>query len=162
MKITIIPSDSLVGIDGVFRHVNVSDVDSSIHAIQFNTANSEGEVEFRPDVLVPHEVPAPTEDDPAAVRVVQVRPGNKRISEFPEMQAFIDRWTAAAPPPPPPPLPAPMLAIIETEASNPITHRALREFFIGFGEANPAFKSTLLYQRVKTVDDAIKAERAKL
>lgn len=52
--------------------------------------------------------------------------------------------------------------ITKMEASNPITHRALREFFLGFGEAQPAFKDTLLYKRVKAVDDAIRAERAKL
>lgn len=57
---------------------------------------------------------------------------------------------------------APLRAILGLENENPITHRALREFFLGFGEANPAFKATLLYQRVKTIDDAIKAERAKL
>jgi hypothetical protein len=61
-----------------------------------------------------------------------------------------------------PPAPSPIEVITETEQRNPITHRALREFFIGFGEAQPAFKETLLYKRVKAVDDAIKAERAKL
>lgn len=53
-------------------------------------------------------------------------------------------------------------AILGIESGNPITHRALREFFIGFGTVNPAFQQTLLYQRCKAVDDAIKAERAKL
>jgi hypothetical protein len=56
----------------------------------------------------------------------------------------------------------PLQEILKIETTNPITHRALREFFIGFGEVNPAFKSTLLYQRVKAADDAIKSERAKL
>lgn len=58
--------------------------------------------------------------------------------------------------------PQPIQNIVSIETQNPITHRALREFFLGFGEANPAFKATLLYQRVKSVDDAIKAERVKL
>ncbi len=57
---------------------------------------------------------------------------------------------------------APLRVIDRIERDNPITHRALREFFLGFGEVNPAFKATLLYQRVKAADDAIKAERAKL
>ncbi len=48
------------------------------------------------------------------------------------------------------------------ESAAPFTHRALREFFIGFGAVNPQFQATLLYQRAKAVDDAIKAERAKL
>lgn len=57
---------------------------------------------------------------------------------------------------------APLHNINGLERDNPIAHRALREFFLGFGEAQPAFKDTLLYKRVKTVDDAIKVERAKL
>lgn len=57
---------------------------------------------------------------------------------------------------------APLRTITGIEAENPITHRALREFFLGIGEVNPAFKATLLYTRVKAIDDAIRAERAKL
>lgn len=56
----------------------------------------------------------------------------------------------------------PIKAIVNIEQQNPITHRALREFFIGFGAVNPSFQATLLYQRAKAVDDAIKVERAKL
>ena len=48
------------------------------------------------------------------------------------------------------------------ESAAPFTHRALREFFIGFGAVNPQFQATLLYQRAKAVDDAIREERAKL
>lgn len=57
---------------------------------------------------------------------------------------------------------APLRTIVGIESSHPITHRALREFFLGFGEVNPAFKATLLYTRVKAIDDAIKLERVKL
>ena len=53
-------------------------------------------------------------------------------------------------------------AIVGMESATPFTHRALREFFIGFGAVNAAFQTTLLYQRAKAVDDAIKIERAKL
>jgi hypothetical protein len=56
----------------------------------------------------------------------------------------------------------PLRRITETENSNPITHRALREFFIGFGELHPEFKVTPLYKRVKAVDDMIAADRAVL
>ena len=56
----------------------------------------------------------------------------------------------------------PLEAIAEIEQTNPITHRALREFFLAFGELYPASKASLLYQRVKSTDDAIKIERAKL
>lgn len=61
---------------------------------------------------------------------------------------------------------APSVVAVETivslEQASPFTHRALREFFIGFGAVNPQFQATLLYQRAKAVDDAIKVERAKL
>lgn len=62
----------------------------------------------------------------------------------------------------PVPSPTPLQVIVQVEQSNPFTHRALREFFIGFGDINPAFKTTLLYQRAKAADDLIRAERAKL
>lgn len=55
-----------------------------------------------------------------------------------------------------------LIVIQSIENANPFTHRALREFFIGFGDINPAFKATLLYQRAKAADDLIRAERAKL
>jgi hypothetical protein len=52
--------------------------------------------------------------------------------------------------------------IVGLESINPITHRALREFFIGFGDQFPQFKETHLYQECKRVDDLIRVERAKL
>jgi hypothetical protein len=60
------------------------------------------------------------------------------------------------------PMGTPLRAIQNIEVGNPFTHRALREFFIGFGDINPAFKATLMYQRAKAADDLIRAERAKL
>jgi hypothetical protein len=59
-------------------------------------------------------------------------------------------------------LPEPVKTILSIERVNPITHRALREFFIGFGDQFPQFKETRLYQRCKEVDDLIRVERAKL
>ncbi len=60
------------------------------------------------------------------------------------------------------PAATPTAVIMKLERDAPFTHRSLREFFIGFGAVNPQFQATLLYQRAKAVDDAIKAERAKL
>lgn len=57
---------------------------------------------------------------------------------------------------------APLRNIERMEGEHPITHRSLREFFLAFGELYPASKESLLYIRVKAVDDAIKLERAKL
>lgn len=88
-------------------------------------------------------------------------PSDSRNSDWQEYQ----RWLAAGnvpEPADPDPAETPAGKIVQMEATNPITHRALREFFIDFGEAHPAFKDTLLYKRVKAVDDAIKLERAKL
>lgn len=78
-------------------------------------------------------------------------PGEQELpDDHPDVQAYLN-----------PPI-TPLKSIGSLEQQNPITHRALREFFIGFGEVNEAFKATLLYQRAKAVDDAIKLERAKL
>ena len=56
----------------------------------------------------------------------------------------------------------PLENIKALERENPITHRGQREFYLGFGEAYPQFKETHLYKEAKRVDDAIRAERAKL
>ena len=75
-KVTIIADDKVVGVDGEFRKVDLSALDSDIHAVQWDGVN--GHVEFR---------------NPK--RVV-------RISSIIPYQSFIDLWTAAAPPPPSP------------------------------------------------------------
>ncbi len=46
MKITIITADSLVGVNGVFRAVDLSDIDETVHAVQFDTGSNTGHVEF--------------------------------------------------------------------------------------------------------------------
>jgi hypothetical protein len=52
--------------------------------------------------------------------------------------------------------------IQEIEQKNPITHRALRELILTIGEAFPAGKNTVFYQRVLQTELAIQVERAKL
>lgn len=52
--------------------------------------------------------------------------------------------------------------IVAIEIANPITHRALRELILSIGEAFPAAKDTVFYQRVLQVELAIRAERSKL
>jgi hypothetical protein len=56
----------------------------------------------------------------------------------------------------------PLLTIERIERDNPITHRALRELILTIGEAYPAGKNTVFYQRVLAAELAIQAERAKL
>jgi len=58
--------------------------------------------------------------------------------------------------------PLAMQTIERLEQENPITHRGQREFYLGFGAAFPQFQETHLYKEAKRVDDAIRAERAKL
>jgi hypothetical protein len=57
---------------------------------------------------------------------------------------------------------APLNAIQGIEQKNPITHRALRELILTIGEAFPAGKNTVFYQRVLQTELAIQVERAKL
>lgn len=74
MKITIIPSDAIVGVSRVFRAISMAGIDPSIHAVQFDTNTNAGHVE---------------------------RAGmpNEPISSILPFQVFLDRWTAAAPVP---------------------------------------------------------------
>lgn len=84
MKISIVNADSLVGIDGVFRSVDLTEIDETIHAVQFDTALSKGRIWFK------------AETDKGQADVTDIAP----------YQVYIDRWTAAAPvvTPPAPPL----------------------------------------------------------
>jgi len=115
MKITIIPADGAVGIDGVWRRVDLSNVDSTIHAVQFDTDAARGEIEYRRDATVGQEMADPTLEDPYRVRIVQVRRGNQTIdsSGFTPFAGCVDLWNAAAPQPP---QPAPEPTAEEVEA----------------------------------------------
>lgn len=81
MKITIIRSDGIIGLDGVFCPLDVSDMPSEIHALQFDTATRKGHIEFNPDL--------------------KPRPENLHIEDVDAFQKFIDRWVAPAPEPAP-------------------------------------------------------------
>lgn len=72
--VTIIADDGVVGVDGVFRSVDLGGLDPDIHAVQWDGAV--GEIEYRDG------------RPPAA------------ISDFASFQPFVDLWTAAAPPAP--------------------------------------------------------------
>ncbi len=74
MRVTIIADDGKVGVDGVFRGVDLSTLDPNIHAVQWDGAK--GHIEFKD------------------------RSPEQQITDISAFQSFIDAWTAAAPPPP--------------------------------------------------------------
>jgi len=81
MRVTIIPQDSVIGVDGVFYQVDMTGVRAGVHAVQFDGAA--GEIEFSDKTNM-----------------------NEPIDDLTEFQVIIDRWqdahnTATAPSPPP-------------------------------------------------------------
>jgi hypothetical protein len=120
MRITIIREDGVVGVDRVFRQVDLSGLDPSIHAIQYDTANGAGEIEYDAAATVEAEVrdetaereEAAAADTPEAIAALKaiykktlVRHANEMLTDFSPYQVYVDLWIAAAPPPPPPPGP---------------------------------------------------------
>lgn len=118
MKITIVQDDGVVGVDGVFRKVDVSELAGEIHAIQFDTVLGLGHIEFDDSVTVDQAV-RDFEAERAAERAagddremqkkltqinktIQVQRPPELITDFGPYQPYLDRWTAAAPPPPTP------------------------------------------------------------
>lgn len=73
MRVTIVADDGLVGVDGVFRAVDLSTLDGNIHAVQWD--GGAGHIEHK-------------DRSPA-----------QKITDFSAFRSFIDAWTAAAPPP---------------------------------------------------------------
>ena len=67
-----------MGVDGVFRKVDMTGVDADIHAVQFDSVRGYGEIEC-----------------------VQRTVRNKPIDDISPFQFLLDRWTAAAPKPAP-------------------------------------------------------------
>jgi hypothetical protein len=76
MKLTIIRDDGVVGVDGVFRNVNLSSLPQGVRAVQWD--GTSGHVEY----------------DAAA---------NTALSSISSYQSYVDAWTAAAPAPVVPP-----------------------------------------------------------
>lgn len=80
-QITIIKADSVIGVDGVFRGIDLTDMQSDIHAIQFNTATGAGHIEYDPEA--------------------EERKPNKPIGAtvFRTFEKYITRWKKAGEPP---------------------------------------------------------------
>jgi hypothetical protein len=76
MKLTIVPSDGFISIDGRgFSHLDMSSVPENIHAVQWDGAA--GWIEY-----------SITEDG--------AKPANTPINSITDFQAVVDLWTAAA------------------------------------------------------------------
>src|SRR5690242_10328543 len=78
MRITIVRDDSVVGVDGIFRHIDLSAMPAAIRAVQWNGVN--GHIEY---------------DDMA----------NSPLDSIADFQQFVDAWRAAPPQPPAPATP---------------------------------------------------------
>jgi hypothetical protein len=75
MRVTIIPSDGFVSIDGVgYGSLNLSAIDASVHAVQWY--GTEGEVEVC---------------NPVTRKMVE----NRSITSLSEFQAALDAWNVA-------------------------------------------------------------------
>lgn len=118
MRITINQNDAVVGVDGVFRAVDVSELAGEIRAVQFDTDAGEGHIEFDRGVTREIDVrdfdaeaaaEAEAGDDrekQAALKPIfkkrRVQRAPEPIADFGPFQVYLDRWVAAAPPPPTP------------------------------------------------------------
>jgi hypothetical protein len=78
MRVTVVRDDSYVGVDGVFRIVDLSSMPAGVRAMQWDGDN--GHAEF----------------DNSAI-------ANMPIDNISALQPYIDLWTAATPPAPPEP-----------------------------------------------------------
>jgi len=82
-KITIIQADGVVGINGEFREVDLSDLDTRIHAVQYDDVAGVGHIEF--DASLDPRLPN--------------QPLGKMLFEK-LFNRFLKRWRAAGEPPP--------------------------------------------------------------
>lgn len=111
-------ADGIVGVDGVFRKVDLSDLDPAVHAVQFDDIEGRGHIEYKPTSTVLVEVrdfdaeriaEAEAGDDrekqkklKMIMRTVKAPRPPERISDFAPYRHYVDHWETAAPPPPTP------------------------------------------------------------
>lgn len=75
MKITIIQDDGVVGVDGLFRQVDLTDLDENIHAVQFDSSTNTGHVEF---------------DNELVPRMPNMRLGRTKFNQL--FNRYVQRW----------------------------------------------------------------------
>lgn len=117
MKITINKLEGLVGIDGVFRAVDLGDLDAAIRVAQFDTERGAGVIEYAEGVTVPAQVRDHAGEDaawaaaraaktpesqinvPVMTRVEQVQRQPERVTEWAPLAGIIERYRALDPSP---------------------------------------------------------------
>lgn len=118
MRITIIQDDGIVGVNGVFRPVDLGDLDPQIKVIQFDTVRGSGHIEYDAGATVDIEVRDYVAEKKAELacggdrdklnalkQIMKRQPvqrGAEAIAEFKPYEVYLARWEAAAPPPPGP------------------------------------------------------------
>ena len=126
MRVTIIQEDGVVGVDGVFRRVDLSDLDANIHAIQWDSEKGKGHIEY---------------DDSLEPRLE-----NAELRDFAPYSVYVSRWEAAAPRAPDPAVVATQQAerdldrkkslalqkilegLLEREVSNPSAPQEVKDY----------------------------------
>lgn len=119
MKIIIIQGDGIVGVDGEFRQVELSELAGEIHAIHFDTApGAGGVIEFDEGAVEERQVRDTAREDgewaaarkagtpereidvPVRYKTIPVPKSPVAITDFTPYEIYLERWRAAPPPPP--------------------------------------------------------------
>ena len=106
MRVTVIRDDSVVGVDGVFRQVDLSAMPQGVRVMQWDGTSGHSE----------HD---------------ESNTPNATIDTIAAIQAFIDLWAAAAPPPPPAPTTAELIAAAHVRI-NAAYEAAVASFTVGY------------------------------
>lgn len=107
MKLTIIRDDGVVGVDGVFRPVDLSKLPADVAAVQWSGASGHVEIDGKP---------------------------SQALKDIAAYQPFVDLWTAAAPllPVPPAPLAPPTLDEIKANRIAALSADCAAHIYAGF------------------------------
>ncbi len=113
MRITINRADGIVGVDGVFRVVDLSALDAAINVIQFDAVKGRGHVEFTAEATreclvrdadaeaAAYQAAGDDHEKLAALvpiyKTVAVRRENEVLESFDAYSPWLDAWQAAAP-----------------------------------------------------------------
>lgn len=139
MKIAIFRKENRVSIDGEFRPVNLSSLDSRVRVIRWDTELKVGTVEWEPGTKMSIPVRDLQAEDRELKRRVakneslkglemkyvtlQVERGEQGLVDFAPYEPYVDAWKGATPPPAPKveeKLAQPVLAVKEVLVTNAV------------------------------------------